>query len=92
MTKENKIGFSKRFKVGDTIYFWIPKYGGYSTKIIQYFEPYKAYLTKSSLYVRENDLIFETWEELCAYNNLHENEIARTDGCGYSFGCDFLSI
>lgn len=92
MNKENNIEFSKKFKVGDTIYFWIRKYGGYSSKIIQYSEHHKAYLTTSSLYVREDDLIFETWEELNSYNNLHINEIVRGNDCGYSFGCDFLSL
>lgn len=88
---KSNIKFSKKYKVGDTIYFWIKEYGGYSSEIVQYSEYYKAYLTKTSLYVRENDLIFETWEELCNYNDLHINEIVRDDGCGYSFGCDFLN-
>ena len=85
------IQFSERFKEGDSIYFWFPKYGGCNhSKIQKYSEQHKAYLTTSSLYVREGDLIFDTLEELEEYGDTHKHKIVKYNGCGYSFGCDFL--
>lgn len=91
MNKNSNVEFGRRYKVDDAIYFWLPSYGGCNaSKVVEYSKSQEAYLTKSSLYVRETDLIFNNLEELYDYGKEHMDEIVKDNGCGYSFGCDFL--